>query len=44
MVNHDKMMAQYPAYAYHRGKVPPVDLFTAKGVGITFDDWLPILE
>ena len=23
-----------------RGKAPPIDLFTAESIGITFDDWL----
>ena len=34
------------SYAHHpqRGKAPPIDPFTAEDIGITFDDWLPILE
>ena len=27
-----------------RGKAPPIDLFTAESIGITFDDWLLTLE
>ena len=27
-----------------RGKAPPIDLFMAESIGITFDDWLPTLE
>ena len=27
-----------------RGKAPPIDLFTAGSIGITFDDWLLTLE
>ena len=44
MVNHGKVMAEGPAYAHQRGKATPVDPFTAEGVKITYDDWLPILE
>ena len=43
-VNHGKFIAEGHACAPRRGKAPPIDPFTAEDVGITFDDWLPILE
>lgn len=33
MVNHGKMMAEGLNYAHHQGKAPPVDPFTAEGLG-----------
>ncbi|MCY3927700.1 MAG: hypothetical protein OXG81_05455 [Acidobacteria bacterium] len=43
-VNHGKLTAEGHAYTPRRGKAPPIDPFTAEDIGITFDDWLPILE
>ena len=31
-------------HSARRGKAPPIDLFTAESLEITFDDWLPTLE
>ena len=39
-----KLTADSHAYIPRRGKAPPIDPFTAEDIGITFDDWLPILE
>ena len=43
-VDHGKLTADGHAYIPRRGKAPPIDPFTAEDIGITFDDWLPILE
>ena len=39
-----KLTADSHAYIPRSGKAPPIDPFTAEDIGITFDDWLPILE
>ena len=43
-VDQGKLPADGHAYIPRRGKTPPIDPFTAEDIGITFDDWLPILE
>ena len=43
-VEQGKLNADGHAYIPRRGKAPPIGPFTAEDIGITFDDWLPILE
>ena len=43
-VDQGKLIADGHAYIPRRGKAPPIDLFTAEDIRITFDNWLPILE
>ena len=43
-VDRGKLTADSHAYIPRRGKAPPIDPFTAEDIGITFDNWLPILE
>ena len=43
-VDRGKLTADSHAYNPRRGKAPPIDPFTAEDIGITFDDWLPILK
>ena len=43
-VDQGKLTADGHAYIPQHGKAPPIDPFTAEDIGITFDDWLPILE
>ena len=43
-VDQGKLPADGHAYIPGRGKAPPIDPFNAEDIGITFDDWLPILE
>ena len=42
--DHGKLTADSHACIPRCGKAPPVDPFTAVDIGITFDDWLPILK
>ena len=43
-VDQGKLTLDGHAYIPRCGKAPPIDPFTAEDIGITFDDWLPILE
>ena len=43
-VEQGKLTADGHAYIPRRGKASLIDPFTAEDIGITFDDWLPILE
>ena len=43
-VDRGKLSADSYAYITQHEKAPPIDLFAAEDIGITFDDWLPILE
>ena len=42
--DHGKLTGNSYAHNLQCGKAPPTDPFIAKDIGITFDDWLPILE
>ena len=42
-VDQGKLTADGHAYIPRRGKAPPIDPFTAEDIGITFDNWLPII-
>ena len=43
-VDQGKLTTDSHAYIPRRAKAPPIDPFTAEDIGITFDDWLAILE
>ena len=42
--DHGKLTGDSYAHNPQPGKAPPTDPFTAEDRGMTFDDWLPILE